>query len=65
MSLPTRDREPPWGWIGACGVLLVIAVCLLIWALQLQSDLDVQKAATRRAQEQARTAGDRLDEVSR
>jgi hypothetical protein len=61
---PTPERELPWGWIGVCGVLAVIAICLLIWGLGLQSDLDDQRAATRRAQEQARTAQDRVGAVS-
>jgi type VI protein secretion system component VasK len=61
---PPRQREPPWGWIGACGVLAVIAICLLIWGLGLQSDLDDQRAATHRAQQQARTAQERAGDIS-
>ena len=59
---PTRHR--PWGWIIVCGLLVIIAVGLGIWALGLSSDLDDQEDQTAQAQQQADQANEQLDEVS-
>jgi hypothetical protein len=64
MSVTDRPSRTPWGWIAACAVLALVAAGLLIWALELRGDLDAQRAATRRAQQQARTANDRVDSLS-
>jgi septal ring factor EnvC (AmiA/AmiB activator) len=54
----------PWGWIGACVLLVLVAGGLMIWALGLNSDLDDQKQQTAAAQQQAQQANDQLDSIS-
>jgi peptidoglycan hydrolase CwlO-like protein len=55
-TTPPRHHRP-WGWIAACGVLVLVAGGLAIWALGLQSDLDNQRDQTAQAQQQVEQAG--------
>jgi hypothetical protein len=54
---PAKGRRP-WGWIGACVLLLLVAGGFAIWAFGLQSDLDDQKDQTAQAQQEVEQANE-------
>ena len=65
LSPGTQPRHHrPWGWIGACVVLVLVAAGLAIWAVSLNGDLSDQKDQTAQAQQQAKTAQDQVDSIS-
>lgn len=59
-----EPHKTPWGWIAACGVLVVAVVVLALWGFGKQADLTDQKDATARAQEQAAQASREADQAN-
>src|SRR5436190_15787832 len=57
-------KHHPWGWIGMCVVLVLIAGGLAIWALGLNGDLNDQKDQTAHAQQQAAQANQQVTDIS-
>jgi chromosome segregation ATPase len=62
-AAPPRHGHP-WGWITLCAVLVAGLVGVGIWALSLNSDLNDQKDATAKAQQQAKAAQDQVSSIS-
>jgi peptidoglycan hydrolase CwlO-like protein len=61
---PESARHPPWGWIGLCVLLAVVAAGLAIWALGLQGDLDDEREQSAQAQQQLDEANDDVSSLS-
>ena len=71
LAPPPSPHRRQCGWFAGCGLLVLVAGGLAIWALGLQSDLDDQRDQTAQAQQQAAQAGkqvaslsDQLDQMS-
>ena len=60
----SEPRRRPWAWIAVCGVLALVVVGVIIWALSLRCDLDHQKDQTAAAQQQAAKASSEVDQLT-
>jgi septal ring factor EnvC (AmiA/AmiB activator) len=61
---PTQKKRHPWHWIVPCVLLFLVAAGFAIWALNLRSDLDDEKAHSAQVEQQAQATQDDVQAVS-